>query len=128
MSFDMSRFGDSRWVTTHPNNVCTHGSTEPILTVLDVRGFPLRDMFLIGTNDSCGTLVVPNEARAQAASAALEPAYATRVYHFGRRGGEDLWATGYQRRALDGRTLSSFLTDLTLKDGTVVIRDGRWVS
>ncbi|MGD9482874.1 hypothetical protein WDH52_06365 [Streptomyces sp. TRM70308] len=127
MAYDMSRFGESRWVTTHPNGVYTHGSTEPVLSVLDVRGFQLHDMFLIGLNDSCGTLVLPTESRAENAAAALEPAFATRVYHFGNCAGEDLWATDFDRRALDGTTLSSFITDLTLKDGSVVIRDGRWV-
>ncbi|MBB1260393.1 hypothetical protein [Streptomyces alkaliterrae] len=124
----MSKFGNSQWVTAHPNGVYTHGFLEPIMTVLDMRGFELHDLFLIGLNDSCGTLVLPTESRAENAAVALEPAYATRVYHFGSRDGEDLWATDYQRRALDGTTLSSVLTDLTLKDGTVVIRDGRWTS
>ena len=128
MTYDMSRFGGSRWVKSHPNNVYTHGSMEPILSILDVRGFELRDLFLIGFNDSCGTLVLPTESRAENAAAALEPAFATRVYLFGNRDGEDVWATDYTRRALDGTTLSSFITDLTLKDGRQVLKDGRWVS
>ncbi|GAA2330239.1 hypothetical protein Scani_34200 [Streptomyces caniferus] len=127
MAFDMSRFGTSRWVKTHPNGVYTHGSTEPVLSVLDVRGFELRELFLIGINDSCGTLIFPHESRAENAAAALEPAFDTRVSLFGNRDGHDLWAATYTRRALDGTTLSPFVTDLTLKDGTVLIRDGRWV-
>lgn len=127
MAFDMSRFGTSRWVKTHPNNVYTHGSTEPVLSVLDVCGFELRELFLIGINDSCGTLIFPVESRAENAAAALEPAYSTEVRLFGNRDGHDLWATEFTRRALDGTTLSPFVTDLTLKDGTVLIRDGRWV-
>ncbi|MCZ1012661.1 hypothetical protein [Streptomyces lydicus] len=127
MAFDMSRFGTSRWVKTHPNGVYTHGSTEPVLSVLDVRGFELRELFLIGINDSCGTLVLPSESRAENAAAALEPAFDTQVHLFGTRDGHDLWATKFTRRALDGTTLSPFLTDLTLKDGTALIRDGRWV-
>ncbi|WP_177198657.1 hypothetical protein [Streptomyces colonosanans] len=123
----MSQFGKSRWVKTHPNGVYTHGSTEPVLSVLDVRGFELRDLFLIGLNDSCGTIVLPTESRAENAAAALEPAFATRVYLFGSRDGQDVWATDYTRRALDGTTLSAFITDLTLKDGRKVIKDGRWV-
>ncbi|MYZ39781.1 MULTISPECIES: hypothetical protein [unclassified Streptomyces] len=123
----MSRFATNRWIKTHPNGVYTHGSTEPILSVLDVRGFEVRDLFLIGFNDSCGTLVLPTERRAQNAAAVLEPAFATRVYLFGSRDGEDVWATDYTRRALDGTTLSAFITNLTLTDGTVVIRDGRWI-
>jgi hypothetical protein len=85
MPYDMSNFGDSKWVRTHPNHVYTHGSMEPVLSVLDVRGFELRDLFLIGFNDSCGTLVLPTESRAENAAAALEPAFATKVQP-GRRG------------------------------------------
>ncbi|WP_086706892.1 hypothetical protein [Streptomyces antimycoticus] len=107
MTIDMSKFGKSRWVKSHPNNVYTHGSTEPVLSVLDVRGFELRDLFLIGLNDSCGTIILPTESRAENAAAALEPAYATRAYLFGNRGDEDVWATDYTRRALDGTTLSA---------------------
>ncbi|MEU2181056.1 hypothetical protein [Streptomyces thermolilacinus] len=127
MTYDMSRFGEGRWTKTHPHNVYTIGSTEPILSVLDVRGFEVRELFLIGLNDSCGTLVLPTESRAENAAAALEPAFATRVYLFGSRDGEDVWATDYTRRAMDGTELSPFLTSLTLKDGRQVIKDGRWV-
>ncbi|MGW7440343.1 hypothetical protein [Streptomyces sp. NPDC054849] len=127
MAYDMSRFGQSRWVKTHPDGVYTHGSMEPVMSVLDVRGFEVRDLFLIGFNDSCGTIVLPDQSRAENAAAALEPAFDTRVYLFGNRDGEDVWTTDYTRRALDGTTLSCFITDLTLKDGTVAIRDGRWV-
>ncbi|MBT2406250.1 MULTISPECIES: hypothetical protein [unclassified Streptomyces] len=127
MAYDMSQFGESRWVKTHPDGVYTHGSMEPVLSVLDVRGFEVRDLFLIGFNDSCGTIVLPDQSRAENAAAALEPAFTTRVYLFGNRDGEDVWATDYTRRALDGTTLLCFITDLTLKDGTVAIRDGRWV-
>ncbi|WP_432095673.1 hypothetical protein [Streptomyces sp. bgisy100] len=127
MAFDMSKFGGSRWVKSHPRNVYTHGSLEPVLSILDVRGFELHDLFLIGLNDSCGTVVLPSESRAENAAAALEPAYETRVYLLGHRDGEDVWATDYTRRALDGTSLSAFITDLTLKDGRQVIKDGRWV-
>jgi hypothetical protein len=127
MALDMSRFGTSRFVKTHPNNVYTHGSLEPVMSVLDVRGFALHDLFLIGFNDSCGTLVLPTESRAHNAAAALEPGFATRVYLMGSKDGEEAWATDYTRRALDGTTLSAFITNLTLKDGTVAIRDGRWM-
>ncbi|WP_228978441.1 hypothetical protein [Streptomyces sp. DH12] len=127
MVYDMSRFGGGRWTKSHPNRVYTVGSTEPVLSVLDVRGFELHDLYLVGLNDSCGTLVLPTESRAQNAAAALEPAFATRVYLFGSRDGEDVWATDYTRRALDGTELSCFVTSLTLKDGRQVIKDGRWV-
>ncbi|WP_331755873.1 hypothetical protein [Streptomyces sp. NBC_01643] len=127
MPFDMSKFGDSEWVRTEPNGVCTHGSTEPVLSVLDVRGFELHDLFLIAFNDSCGTIVLPTESRAENAAAALEPAFATRVYLFGNRDGEDVWATEYTRRDIDGSEPNRFITNVTLKDGNVVLRDGRWV-
>lgn len=125
MAFDMSRYGQSRWVKTHPNGVYSHGSTEPVLSVLDVRGFEVGDLFLIGLNDNCGTIVLPTESRAQNAAAALEPAYATTVKKSGPC--NEVWAVDYTRRTLDGTELSAFITGLTLKDGTVVIRDGRWV-
>ncbi|WEH43979.1 hypothetical protein [Streptomyces sp. AM 2-1-1] len=127
MPYDMSKFADSRWVKSQPNRVYVHGAAEPVLTILDVRGFELHDLFLIGFNDSCGTVVLPTESRAENAAAALEPAYETKVYILGSRDGEDVWATDYTRRALDGTTLSPFLTGLTLKDGRQVIKDGRWV-
>ncbi|CAL9668868.1 hypothetical protein [Streptomyces sp. enrichment culture] len=127
MPYDMSRFVTNRWIKTHPNRVYTHGSLEPVLSILDVRGFEVHDLFLIGLNDSCGTLVLPSESRAQNAAAALEPAYKTKVYLFGNWDGENVWATDYTRRALDGSTLSAFITDLTLKDGRQVIKDGHWV-
>ncbi|GAA2264605.1 hypothetical protein GCM10010232_65920 [Streptomyces amakusaensis] len=126
MAFDMSVFGRSRWVQTHPNGVYTHGSLQPVLSILDVRGFELRDLFLIGINDDCGTIVLPTESRAENAAAALEPAYATTVKPFGPSG--ETWGVDYTRRASDGTVLSAFITDLTLKDGRQVIKDGRWVS
>ncbi len=127
MAYDMSQFATNRFIKVHPNTVLTHGSTEPVLSILDVRGFALHDLFLIGLNDNCGTLVLPTESRAENAATALEPAYETRVYLFGSRDGEDVWATDYTRRALDGTTLSAFITNLTLKDGRQVIQDGRWM-
>ncbi|MFE3074176.1 hypothetical protein [Streptomyces sp. NPDC059247] len=114
MPVDMSRFGGGRWVKTHPGN-------------LDIRGFPMHDLFLIGFNEDCGTVVLPTESRAENAAAALEPAYETRVYVMAHRSGEEVWATDYTRRAPDGTTLSAFITNLTLKDGRQVIKDGRWV-
>ena len=60
----------------HGNGVIVHGSMEPVLSVLDVRGFDLRDLFLIGFNDNCGSIVVETESRARNIEDALEPAYA----------------------------------------------------
>ncbi|MGW0607807.1 hypothetical protein [Streptomyces sp. NPDC002640] len=128
MPVDMSRFATNRWIKTHPNNVYTHGSTEPILSVLDVRGFELHDFFLVGLNDSCGAIYFPTEDRARAAAQALEPAYATEVAFEAHPRGEGMWATRYNRRALDGTELSNFITSLTLEGGRQVIENGRWVS
>lgn len=90
----------SRWMRQHPKGVFTHGATQPILTVLDVRGFELYDLVLIGLNADAGTIILPTESRAENAAVALEPAYAAKVVPFGRTG-ED-WAVEYSRRDLDG--------------------------
>lgn len=113
----------SRWVRQHPNGVFTHGATQPVLTVLDVQGFEVRDLFLIGLNDDSGSIILPTESRAQNAATALEPAYATKVAPFGPQGQD--WAVEYTRRDLNGSAPSRVLTDLTLTDGTVAMRNGR---
>lgn len=107
----------------HPNGVFTHGATQPVLSVLDVQGFELCDLFLIGLNDGCGSIILPTESRAENAAAALEPAYATKVVRFGRTG--DDWAVEYSLRDLDGSEPSRLITDITLTDGTIAMRDGR---
>jgi len=106
-----------------PNNVVVHGATEPILTVLELGGFEIRDLFLIGFNPDCGSVIVDSEQRAREASAALEPAYATKVevVDYGD------WEVTYDRRDLDGSEPSRFITGVTLTDGTVVMKDGRRV-
>lgn len=111
-SYAMAKYA-SKWVRQHPNGVFVHGAAQPILTVLDVRGFELADLFLIGLTDDAGTLVLPTEARAAAAAAALEPAYATTVLPFGRRG-ED-WAVEYTRRDPDGSTPARVLTNIVFR-------------
>lgn len=121
-SYAMAKYA-SKWVRQYPNGVFTHGASQPILSILDVRGFDLRDLFLIGLSDDAGSIILSTESRAENAAAALEPAYATNVAPFGRRG-ED-WAVEYSRRDLDGSEPSRVLTDVTLTDGTVVMRDGR---
>ncbi|MFE0470528.1 hypothetical protein ACFW2V_02780 [Streptomyces sp. NPDC058947] len=113
-----------QWTKTHANGVVTHGSTEPILTVLDVRGVELRDLFLIGFNDNCGSIIVPTEERANEIKEALEPAYAVHVAFMGRNA---CWEAKYDRRELDGSTPSWLVRDIAMEDGTVVMRDGRWV-
>ncbi len=94
-----------------------------MLTVLDVRGFLLEEMFLIGINADCGSILVAEETRAREAAAALEPAYAVNV----KRVEWGDWCAEYSRRDLDGSEPDRFIRDLTLSDGTVVIADGRWI-
>ncbi|MGW1596978.1 hypothetical protein [Streptomyces sp. NPDC002343] len=127
MTFDITQFGHSRWFKAHPHRVYTHGSVEPVLSILDVRGFELRDLVLMGLNDNGGMILLATESRAENAAAALEPAYATTVEHHGPYPEGEAWAVHYTRRALDGTKLSAFITTLTLKDGRQVIKDGRWV-
>jgi ribosomal protein L23 len=114
----------SQWTKTHANGVVTHGSTEPVLTVLDVRGVELRELFLIGFNDNCGSIIVPTEARANEIKAALEPAFQVAVSFMGR---DACWEAKYDRRHMDGSVPSWLVREITMKDGTVVMRDGRWV-
>jgi len=124
---EWSRRWVSKWTRSHANGVVTHGSTQPILTVLDVRGFELRDLFLIGFNDNCGSIIVPTESRAREVEAALEPAYAVTVSFMGRDGDVEAWEAKFDRREMDGSVPSWLVRDIELKDGTVVMRDGRWV-
>lgn len=124
MSDWSDRFASSTHVKVHENGVVTHGSFEPLMTILELRGFELRDMFLIGFNTNCGSIIVPSEQRANEVQAALEPAYAVTVSFMGR---EACWEAKYDRRQLDGSVPSWFVRDITMKDGTVVMRDGRWV-
>ncbi|MEU7088067.1 hypothetical protein [Streptomyces achromogenes] len=127
MTFDLTQFGHSKWFKPHPHRVYTHGSFEPVLSILDVMGFELRDLVVMGFNDNCGTLLLQTESRAENAAAALEPAYATTVEHHGPFSEGEAWAVNYTRRALDGTELSAFIANLTLEDGRQVIKDGRWV-
>lgn len=124
MSEWSDRFANSRWTKAHPNGVVTHGSTEPIMTVLELCGFELRDMFLIGFNDNCGSIMLPTEQRANEVWAALEPAYQVQVRPTER---SDCWEAKCDRREMDGAVRNWLITDVTLKDGTVIMRDGRWV-
>lgn len=120
----MQRY-QSKWTKTHAAGVVTFGATEPVLTALDLAGFELRDMFLIGINDDCGTLVLPAEERAHAAAAALEPAFAAVVKPFAGSGGD--WSVQYTRRDRSGSTPDRFVTDITRKDGTATKAAGRWI-
>ncbi|WP_437052093.1 hypothetical protein [Streptomyces sp. enrichment culture] len=94
------------------------------MTVLDVRGIALRDMFLIGFNDNCGSIIVPTEARAREIKSALEPAYQVTVAFMGR---DACWEAKYDRRQMDGTVPSWLVREITLKDGTAVMREGRWI-
>lgn len=116
-------FLTNKFVKGHANGVVTHGSTEPILTVLDVRGFDVRDLFLIGTNDNCGSILVDTESRAENIKVALEPAYAVKVEDLGH----GCWSATFDRREMDGTERSWFLTDITMKDGQKVMEKGKWI-
>lgn len=112
------------WATTHANGLVTSGSTEPILSVLELRGFEIRDMFLIGLNPDCGSIIFESEARAWEVKAALEPAY--RVTVKPDFGGD--WSADFDRRQSDGSVPDWFVRAIALSDGTVVMRDGRPVT
>jgi hypothetical protein len=94
-----------------------------VLSVLDVRGFEIRDMFLMGFNPDCGSIIVPTRERAENVKAALEPAYAVQVKPLG----DDDWEAVFDRRDIDGTVPSHLITGITLKDGTVVMKNGRWI-
>lgn len=117
------RFLGSRSTKGHVNGVVTHGSTEPILTVLDVRGFDVCDLFLIGSNSNCGSIWVETESRAENIRAALEPAYAVKVEYMGR----GCWSATFDRKEMDGTVPSWFVTDITMKDGRKVMEKGKWI-
>ncbi|MFE0472397.1 hypothetical protein ACFW2V_12355 [Streptomyces sp. NPDC058947] len=119
-----SRFASGAHVKVHDNGVVTHGALEPVMTVLEVRGFELRNMFLIGFNENCGSILVETQERANAIKNALEPAYQVNVSYVTR---EECWEAKYNRRHINGAVSSWLVTDITLKDGTAVMRDGRWV-
>jgi hypothetical protein len=109
-------------VKGHANGVVTHGSTEPVLTVLELRGFEVRDLFLIGFNDNCGSIVVETEERAEQIATALEPAYRVKI-----KAERDCWFAQFDRREMDGTVPSWLITDITLKDGRKVMENGRWL-
>jgi hypothetical protein len=117
----VNRYGGHRLTKTHADGLITFGATEPVLTVLDVRGFECRDMFLIGINDNCGSIIVSTEERACAVQVALEPAYRVEI-----RTERGQWIADYDRRQLNGEVPSWLIRTITMRDGTVVMEDGRW--
>lgn len=106
------------------NGVIVFGATEPVMTVLDVAGFELRDMFLMGLSDSFGSIIVEGEGRAGELAAKLEPSYRTDI-HPARPGTGD-WVVNYTQRNLDGSEGGIF-RKIVMKDGTVVMENGRWI-
>ncbi|MEU5838611.1 hypothetical protein ABZ820_33765 [Streptomyces diacarni] len=112
----------TKYSQTHPNRVVTHGSTEPVVTALELGGFEIRDLFLCGFNPDCGSVIVDSQERARAAAAAREPGYATKITHTPEFGD---WCVDYNRREMDGSERSRFITDIVLNDGTVAMKDGR---
>jgi hypothetical protein len=109
-------------IVDHGNGVIVHGSGEPLLSVLDVLGADLSDIFVIGFNDKCGSLVVPTREKAEALTELMRPAYGVESKPSGPN-----WSVTYDQRNLDGSIDSHFVVNVTLKDGTVVMRDGKWV-
>ncbi|WP_309049078.1 hypothetical protein [Streptomyces sp.] len=95
-----------------------------MLSVLDVRGVALRDLFLIGFNRNCGSIIVPSKERAGEIKAALEPAYKVTVSCMHR---DACWQAEFDRRELDGAVPSWLVRDVTLADGSTAMRDGRWI-
>lgn len=122
MTWWSDRFLGSKHVKGHADGVVTHGSLEPILTVLEVRGFEVRDLFLIGFNDNCGSIFVETESRAENIKAALEPAYAVEIENTGRGS----WSAKFDRREMDGTVPSWLVTDIIMKDGRKVMEKGKW--
>ncbi|WP_412079013.1 hypothetical protein ACLF6K_37350 [Streptomyces xanthophaeus] len=111
--YAMAKYATNKMVKECAGGVFTFGATQPVLTVLDIAGFALTDLFLIGLSDDSGSIILPTESRAEVAAAALEPAYATTVTPFGRRG-ED-WAVEYSRRDLDGSAPARVLTNIVFR-------------
>lgn len=125
-----SSFGytPNRFTKMHPNNVMVLGSYEPVLTVLDLEGAQVKDLLLLGLNDKAGSIIVDSKSRADEISRALEPLYETEVAQRGADRGSDHWWVDFNQRHMDGASGSNFIVNLTLEDGTTVIRDGRWVN
>ena len=117
------RFVGNKYVQIHENGVVTHGSVEPLMTILELLNVELRDMFIMGLSADCGSVLVPTQRRAAEIREALTPAFdvSLKVLSTGD------WEAKYDRRELDGTVPNWFVTDITLKNGTVVMRDGRWV-
>lgn len=118
-------YNGKSYMHLHANNVVVHGASEPVLTVLDVRGFDVRELFVIGFNENCGSIVVDSYERAMAVRDALEPAYRVKVKPFPVCDGD--WSADYDRRELDGSVPDSWLiTNVVLTDGRQVMKNGKW--
>lgn len=110
----MHKYATNKYIKALPNNVAAAGATEPILTVLDVGGFRIRDLFLMGLNKDCGSLIVDSETRATEAQRVLEPAYRTSIRQLPNTGD---WELKYDRRDPDGSTPDRFITKVVGNDG-----------
>lgn len=128
MSEWAQKYASSKWTRLHENGLVTHGSTEPVLSVLDVLGVEIRDMFLVGINDKCGSIFVPTEQRANELSMVMEAAYATKV----TQERED-WMVTFDQRDQDGSVRSHFITEISIKDPSApggvrtVMKNGKWL-
>jgi hypothetical protein len=116
--------GSRARIVDHGNGVVVHGSGEPVLSVLDVLGAELEDIFVIGINDRCGSLVVPTQEKAERLGVLMNPAYKVKI-KAPERGTN--WKVDYDQRNLDGTVDSNFIINVTLKDGRVVMKDGKWI-
>lgn len=112
-------------VRHHANGVVTTGTTEPILSILDLAEFDLYDLYLIGINADRGRIFFPSQDRAAAAGRALAPAYTVTVSPLKSPAGHRFWTTSYTRHVTGGGPQPAHVvTDVTLKDGSVVRRGG----
>lgn len=125
------------------NGVLVHGSTEPILSDLKARGFPIEDLFLMGFGEECGHIVFPSRERAEACAKALEEepkqgeepkrVYETKIGPMRHPEYPEEWRVDYDLRDPDGSVRSHLVTGLWLKDKNApggerqVMKDGRWI-
>lgn len=75
----MDRYAHSKWATAHDHGVFTFGATQPILSALELGGFEVRDLFLMGMDEDYGAIIVEDQQRAEEVAAALEPAYTVTI-------------------------------------------------
>lgn len=90
----------------HENDVVTFGFTEPILTILDVGGFSIENLFLISLEPEVGTILFDTRDRAERAARILEPGYEAKVERFDHTTD---WSVEYVKRDFEG--VHEFVTE-----------------